>query len=232
MPSDKLPALAGAAALFKSTRTAAADANAKAATYVAGVWKEDIKPGLLWAAHYDHVPGQKVWGPSGRITKLSKPHNDEDEGERAPSWSWASIDGQVDFWALRMGTGDGFEVLDVAMEVAEARPRGTLRIRGLVARMFYRPHPDGHSNGVLTFRRNDDLKDRSTTLNGCLIDVERDAEQFCWAAVAARSSGSWLLLVLKKCGGGQSCYRRIGMCISYSVNVDPGRFEMREIIVA
>ncbi|OTA99437.1 hypothetical protein M426DRAFT_29012, partial [Hypoxylon sp. CI-4A] len=68
--TDKLPAVAGVASLFKSTKPSA--------TYVAGLWKEDIAKGILWCAHYYHLPGRKV-----------------PPVKRAPSWSWASIDGQL-----------------------------------------------------------------------------------------------------------------------------------------
>ncbi|KAI0760155.1 heterokaryon incompatibility protein-domain-containing protein, partial [Fomes fomentarius] len=73
-PSDKLPALAGAAAIFRKAH------GRSEGTYVAGLWKEDIVQGLVWAAHYHHFPSRKVPGPAPR---------------RAPSWSWASVDGAV-----------------------------------------------------------------------------------------------------------------------------------------
>lgn len=193
-----------------------------------------MKPGLLWAAHYEHLPGQKVWGPSGKISNLTRPP--EKDEERAPSWSWASVDGQVDFWMLRMGTQDGLEVLDVTMsagedELAEAHPRGTIKLRGAVAQMFYRAQPNVSDLGVLTFGRDDSLEDRSGTLHGCLMDVDRSTARFCWVIIAAQSSGSWLLLVLDE-REDESSYRRIGLCIAHGVAVDSRRFKMRYILVS
>ncbi|KAK2029232.1 HET-domain-containing protein, partial [Colletotrichum zoysiae] len=76
--TDKLPALAGVAALVKSFGLR--DGNGSP-TYVAGLWREDIARGLIWGAKYDHPDGRKAPRIDGR--------------PRAPSWSWASVDGEV-----------------------------------------------------------------------------------------------------------------------------------------
>ncbi|KAI1371390.1 HET-domain-containing protein [Hypoxylon crocopeplum] len=224
--SDKLPALAGAATLLKSTRPGA--------TYVAGLWKEDIVRGLLWCAHYYHMPGRKVWGISlvDKISELTKP-----PAKRAPSWSWASLDGQLDFWALRT-KGFVVEVLDVAMsagenELTEALPDGTIKLRGLVARMFYHPPPDepGRDVGILTFGEADSLDDKSVTLHGCVMDVDRRSPRFCSVVIMSQSNGNidWYLLVLDECDDGS--YMRIGMCTAHNVHVDPKRFETTDILI-
>lgn len=64
-PTDKLPALAGLASIFQANT---------GFTYLAGLWKEDIRDGLLWfvGSHGD----QGV-----RHSEFSNP---------GPSWSWAS----------------------------------------------------------------------------------------------------------------------------------------------
>ncbi|KAI5856202.1 HET-domain-containing protein [Durotheca rogersii] len=220
--SDKLPALAGAASLFKSTKPAA--------TYVAGLWKEDIARGLLWGAHYDHMPGRKVWGisPTDTIVELSRP-----PAKRAPSWSWAALDGQIDFWALRI---NGFiaEVLEVEMGIGdnvltEAFPEGTLRLRGAVAQMTYlKPSVGPRSDvGMLTFGQDDTCDDETAILGGCVMDLDRQSSRICWVMIMARSNDSWYLLVLDKRDDGS--YRRVGMATSYSVRVDPARFEMEDI---
>ncbi len=69
--SDKLPALAGLASQFH---------RATGATYLAGVWLEDLPLALLWST----VSGR--FNPTGRSTKKW----------RAPSWSWVSIEGALD----------------------------------------------------------------------------------------------------------------------------------------
>ena len=65
---DRLPALAG---LAKAVYEKAGDA------YLAGIWQRGLIEGLLWCRAQDHV--------------LTKPDY------RAPSWSWASLDGIVNF---------------------------------------------------------------------------------------------------------------------------------------
>jgi hypothetical protein len=75
--SDKLPAVAGLAKAMHN-RTPQLD------VYYAGIWKSDFVRGLLWRA-------QKLGG-------LSQPAS-----FRAPSWSWAALDGEIthDWRALK-----------------------------------------------------------------------------------------------------------------------------------
>jgi len=64
---DKLPAVAGLASHF----------SAFGSTYAAGLWMEDIHVGLTWfAAH------------AGTLVRRN---------DRAPSWSWASVDGAFEY---------------------------------------------------------------------------------------------------------------------------------------
>lgn len=69
--SDKLPALSGLAKVF-SGRT-----NDR---YLAGLWESDLKVGLLWRAARSDAP------------RLRRPLE-----YRAPSWSWAALDGHISF---------------------------------------------------------------------------------------------------------------------------------------
>ena len=71
--SDKLAAIAGIARTFH-TKTGA--------TYIAGLWKEDLIAGLAWF--------------------LAKPGG-ETISERLPSWSWARWKGVVHFWSKARG---------------------------------------------------------------------------------------------------------------------------------
>ncbi|KAM7204824.1 Heterokaryon incompatibility protein (HET) domain containing protein [Rhypophila sp. PSN 637] len=66
--TDKLPALAGIAAQFSTLNRT---------TYVAGLWREDLHVGLTWSA-WSESPGSLVRDKT-----------------RAPSWSWASVDGLI-----------------------------------------------------------------------------------------------------------------------------------------
>ncbi|KAK6843397.1 hypothetical protein PG987_004257 [Apiospora arundinis] len=74
---DKLPALAGMAAYFSSISE---DKTSNAGKrYLAGLWSTDIVKHLCWKMAYQDSPG-------ARPTKY-----------RAPTWSWASIDGPITF---------------------------------------------------------------------------------------------------------------------------------------
>ncbi|KAE9379924.1 HET-domain-containing protein [Stipitochalara longipes BDJ] len=68
-PRDKLVALSGLARRFQNTTNE---------TYVAGLWKEHLQYDLCW------------W-------VLSESQASNSEVYRAPSWSWAHLDGQVNF---------------------------------------------------------------------------------------------------------------------------------------
>ncbi|KAI1138470.1 HET-domain-containing protein [Hypoxylon sp. FL0543] len=216
--TDKLPALAGAAALFKSTKPAA--------TYVAGLWKEDLARGLLWAAHHVQIPGRTHWNlsPTSEIVELRKPPQ-----RRAPSWSWAALDGQLDFYEL---TSESIvvEVLDVAMrvgenELTEACPDGAIKLRGLVARMFY--HPSANDIGSLTFQQHRTLEHKSHGMSGCIMDLDRRSPRYCWVMVIAQSIDDWLLLVLDKDDDGS--YRRIGRGSVHDIELDAERFKTQII---
>jgi hypothetical protein len=67
--SDRLPALSALARQFRATLND---------TYLAGIWKGDLGPGLGW---------QSSWDPPGIGTLPDR--------YRAPSWCWSSIDGKV-----------------------------------------------------------------------------------------------------------------------------------------
>ncbi|KAI1407405.1 HET-domain-containing protein [Hypoxylon sp. FL1857] len=217
--TDKLPALAGAAALFKSTKSAA--------TYVAGLWREDLVRGLLWVAHHVRIPGRAHWNisPKSTIVELSNPPE-----KRAPSWSWAALDGQLDFYEPQT-ENVVVEVLDVAMsvgenELTEARPDGTIKLRGLVAQMFYRP-PVNDGNGSLTFHQPHSPKYESHGTNVCIMDLNRQSPRHCWVVVLVQAIYDSMLLVLDINDDGS--YRRIGRGSVQNVELETGRFETQII---
>ena len=74
-PADKLPAISGLAALVRTV---------SGSRYVAGLWSENLVNGLLWTSVNQGITSQ-------RPPKF-----------RAPSWSWASLDGPVQYntWSL------------------------------------------------------------------------------------------------------------------------------------
>ena len=73
VPADKLPAISGLASYFQTTLGSTVGA------YVAGMWEPDLLLSLLW---YVQGPGTP-----------RRPR-----AYRAPSWSWASIDGRINYF--------------------------------------------------------------------------------------------------------------------------------------
>lgn len=78
LEEDRLPAISGAARQFYLSRR-----RTNPGTYLAGLWRHDLFLGLLWHPRYS--------GPS-----LSVPTR-KPKDFRAPSWSWAAVEGPVDF---------------------------------------------------------------------------------------------------------------------------------------
>ena len=224
--SDMLPALAGAVTRFRQ------DFKTEG-TYIAGLWKEDIARGILWGAHYFHASRQKVWGYStaSKCAALTR----ADPAVQAPSWSWISVTGDVDFWCTRIGNS-GSQWLDVRgidMDAGEndpnmPNPRGRLKVRGPIVHMFYRPPASEEQHvGSLTFNPQDDSTDTSVSLTGCVMDINRHTARRCWALIAALKGSDRYILILKRRPDG--FYRRVGFGTAYSSKIDPTRFTMTEL---
>ncbi|KAJ4327168.1 hypothetical protein N0V84_002430 [Fusarium piperis] len=75
-PDDRLPAIAGLAKIAQ---------HGSPADYLYGIWMEQVAESLLWEHRGHSVDGKRVY------TCQTK--------RRAPSWSWASVDGQIMFLA-------------------------------------------------------------------------------------------------------------------------------------
>ena len=94
-PADKLPAFSGMASVFSKVLDA---------TYVAGLWQEDLFRGLCW----------RMTDPGGVVAY------------RAPTWSWASVEGGFLGWAVWFYDREDFvvDLLDVSVEVSGLNPYG------------------------------------------------------------------------------------------------------------
>lgn len=119
VPSDRLVALAGVAEQFHLVYKD---------QYLAGLWRKTLLLDLLWKAE-----------AFGRLPPRPKPY-------RAPSWSWASIDGLVTAQYLEGTLADAVhlrkaEILDCQVQLAsEEAPfgevtAGTLKLKGLMTQV-------------------------------------------------------------------------------------------------
>ena len=87
---DKLPAISG---LAQDLEISISDPDEK---YLAGLWLGDLAQGLLWIS-------SATWNEDMQSIQRSRPY-------RAPSWSWASMDGQIT-WATHWNCNDWRSVL-------------------------------------------------------------------------------------------------------------------------
>lgn len=90
---DKFPAIAGVAKRFANHL-----GMQEARSYVAGLWVEDFRSGLLWHRH-------------NRVESLIR----METPFVAPSWSWASVNGRLEYrpvsWVDSVSKGPGLEVI-------------------------------------------------------------------------------------------------------------------------
>jgi hypothetical protein len=102
---DKLPALGGLAHRFDLANYSSTDKN-RSSKYLAGLWRHNLIIDLNW------------WPQNGNCTSAPS--------YRAPSWSWASIDGPV---SMGLSTPHSIlaEVEDSFLDVLGKNPYGTIQ---------------------------------------------------------------------------------------------------------
>jgi hypothetical protein len=122
--TDRLYALSGMAATISTS---------KKGSFLAGLWKEELPLGLLWRTKADYHT---------RNTVMSRRH----QKYYAPSWSWASVTGPIEYIALP-GRDYSFELVpDLTIVEATCVPAGAnpfgpvrsgyLKVSGLLARIY------------------------------------------------------------------------------------------------
>jgi hypothetical protein len=129
-PSDKLPALSGLACQY---------AKLTDHTYLAGLWAEDLARLLLWSTNPQIAP-----------TPLPPQY-------RAPSWSWASLDGQIIMPISRSSKPPSLKVLEAHSRPSGLDPFGAvksghLKVSGLMLVIDYVPEYD-HFDRFVAYRR-------------------------------------------------------------------------------
>jgi len=117
--TDKLPAFSGLAQKYQQNGYG---------IYLAGLWYYSLKKDLCW------------WGSASKlIPSLHRPKQ-----YRAPSWSWASLDGGIFFYSVSdKTTSPHLEILDASTQVAGRNPlgqvsSGSLRLRGELSHQLWK----------------------------------------------------------------------------------------------
>ncbi|KAK4159211.1 heterokaryon incompatibility protein-domain-containing protein, partial [Cladorrhinum sp. PSN259] len=94
-PADKLPAISGVAKRY-------AEITGKAASdYLAGLWRDSLPRDLLWSNTFSEFKFAPIPYREGRPPIMINPETGKELPLRTPSWSWAAIDGFIDYNALK-----------------------------------------------------------------------------------------------------------------------------------
>lgn len=119
VPDDKLIAIAGLAEEFDALW------GKHIGTYLVGHWKNYLVQSLCWWVSRDD-PSQPRPKP---------------KTYRAPSWSWAAVDGGVNWWPAGLGMGghnQQIEIIDHAVELAfDAVKYRSLTVKGILKNVFW-----------------------------------------------------------------------------------------------
>ncbi|WYZ43587.1 hypothetical protein EsH8_VII_000023 [Colletotrichum jinshuiense] len=205
--SDKFAALAGAAERFRS---------ANSGDYIAGLWKNDLPTGLFWSPRIMRPIG---FAPMMQdVGSLSKPVDPQ-----APSWSWASVNGAVEF-AFKGGTErnwteerwvdpEVFQILETNLtrghnDLAAMKVEGTLKVKAPIAQMFYTASGSGHGIGRVTSDRPAKDADPLAEHGTAVMDFDRDVSRDCWVLVPSLPPKEHVFLLLDKKQDGVFC--RVG----------------------
>ncbi|KAF2240899.1 HET-domain-containing protein [Trematosphaeria pertusa] len=121
MPDDKLVAVAGLAAAYARS----ADNISEKLEYLAGIWRHTLPYGLLWRVDDHRHPRPVMY--------------------RAPTWSWASVNGEINYQTIPREKPDSVsqaKVLQCTVEPRSADFRygaiasGTLKFDGVIRHAY------------------------------------------------------------------------------------------------
>ncbi|KAH7311489.1 heterokaryon incompatibility protein-domain-containing protein [Stachybotrys elegans] len=232
MATDTLPAIAGVASRFNTLMTRYPGA------FIAGLWENDLKRGLFWG------PKPKIERNTRTAVKrhffqLSRPA----DLARYPSWSWASVQGCVEFWMKeehatneKYQRRQDFKILSVNValgydDLMATQVKAELRIRASMTRAWYNyEHDEGYYGHPTQFYKStdgDSLEEPCSDLN-CLLDTERDKPRDIWIVTSVGPPDYAYMLALEKIE--EDRFRRIGL-VYFPRAFDPeewSRFQVKE----
>ncbi|KAI9754137.1 MAG: hypothetical protein M1815_005777 [Lichina confinis] len=223
---DIFPALSGAAKQMQRQRGSA---------YLAGLWADSMVLDLLWRS-----------SEPPKTTRLAP--------WRAPTWSWASVRGKLDYSLIQRYIGGGgdrpaeqthriyADVLDASTVPAGPDPMGELRqgrivLAGPLCHGLLRRSDEGHAGYTIEiggeefpflypdYRFDDDADDGRHK-------VPSDSAILClkMTLLEARSVNATVLLVLRCVDAGNDMYERIGALLQMSKKT-PTEEEWRGTVV-
>lgn len=208
--SDKLPALSGVA------KSVAKTLNAGPNDYLAGIWRQDLPYGLLWAAS---------------AFSFAKPNT----GYRAPSWSWASIEGPIMQYGTKIRHQDNIRLDTIDILDTQIMPKSSLAPFGEITTAILHASSwkkqiriaelrgSRHTGRTTRYQRNPELvssvlSHTGTKIGEVLLDDNRgDHPTMCVDAILICSVqhgdhlDSYFLAVAKVEPSRDAAYRRIGV---------------------
>jgi hypothetical protein len=221
--TNKLPALSAIAHRFRYARDSEEDARpaSEPGYYAAGLWTHNIARGILWRPQLQMALRSNA-GYTQTVSTLSRPPGEP----LAPSWSWTSVDGPVEFYGQKAQSNTEKVIIDPAIltiasvdmsvcrdGLTTTKTQGRLAVRGPVVKMEY--WPPGSRMDVLQSEQKfagSLFLGEKRAFNTVVMDVERDKRRDCWVMITAREKLA--LLILDQVEAGQNLYRRVGSGVS------------------
>ncbi|KAL6872564.1 heterokaryon incompatibility domain-containing protein [Trichoderma longibrachiatum] len=224
---DKLLAISAIARkMSRMADSSSNNNNNKKKRYIAGLWAEHLGEMLLWHPNY---------GPDAK--EKARRH----ETYVAPSWSWGSLSGEVDFWF-----GSGMHLLEfVGCEIKTAIQGdefsavlgARLELRTLVMRARMRRGGGGWEEGGGRWFLWDEVV--GDEVDGSLmLDVEDEDEgggefvcEMDEEVVLALVQTQDALVLKRKMGEEEGVYVRIGIYREGTRGTDPSRWAMEGVVI-
>lgn len=192
-PSDRLAAIEGYARALSLARPHD--------DYVAGLWRSSLVPQLLWYRQHGIPPGPRP-------------------AYRAPTWSWASIDGAVQFSDVQASQQDPIDILQVRVSAAGTAglTPNTLRLYGCIKRVNAEDFFPQRNSFIHIFHARDShgLPTTRTRAGEAILDIY---DAFAGCAPQNRAYGLRCLKMTASCGlllraawidGRHDLYERVG----------------------
>ncbi|OJD29290.1 het domain protein pin-c2 [Diplodia corticola] len=222
-PTDKLPAIAGLAALASQTL---------GGEYIAGMWRKELEWAMTWRTRDSKVVTTKVERLDPSATQDSTAlHTLTDEGiaqhpYRSPSFSWACATGPV-FWDYDLDTFERtahVEDSHVELQCSEApfgcvREGCRIRIAGWFSRHVVTLAPDGWNKAYFNTCGRiagkvhlDRGLDKADSVSVTCFELGVGSGPQIIPAQSTQTIPRWIcLLVLGPIQGERECYTRLGL---------------------